>query len=167
MTATTEQQLRRDRERAVRTDGHRAREDRSLGELLRELSTEGRDLVQQEIALAKAEMNQKIEVFQTNSISIATGGALLLASLLFALWAANMGVTALLAQFMTPDVAIWLSPLLLAAVLGMIGLGMVKKGQSAIKSEGITPQRTTSTLKEDTRWAREKAREVRQEVQHG
>ena len=140
---------------------------RSVPELVRELSHEGADLVRQEVALAKAEMNEKIDTFQRSMISIAVGGAFLIAALLYGLWAVNSGVTLVLAQFMAPEMAIWLAPLILGAVLALIGWGMIQASKESIKREGLTPQTTKETLRDDTRWARSKASEVKREMKHG
>ena len=68
------------------------------------------------IALAKAEMNEKLDVFQRSGVSMAIGGALLMAALLTVLWAVNAAVTTLFAQFMEPAIAVWASPLVLARI---------------------------------------------------
>lgn len=140
---------------------------RSMAELLRELSTESGDLVRQEVDLAKAEMREKIEIFQRGMMSIGIGSALLLAALLTALWALNTGLTTVLANMMGLDVALWLSPLILTAVLGGIGMAMIKGASARMSQEGLSPKRTTQSLKEDGRWARAKAHEVKEEMTHG
>lgn len=140
---------------------------RSVPDLVRELSHEGADLVRQEVALAKAEMNEKIDTFQRNLISIAVGGAFLIAALLYGLWAVNSGVTLVLDQFVAPETAIWLAPLILGAVLGLIGWGMIQSSKESIEREGLMPETTMKTLEDDTRWARSKASEIKREMKHG
>lgn len=154
---------------AERTDGRRSRpvDGRSVPDLLRELSSEGADLVRQEVALAKTEMSEKLDLFQRNMISMVVGGTFLLAALLFGLWAVNTGVTALLTLFVAVEVAVWLSPLILAIALAAIGWGMIQKGKQAISREGLTPQRTMDSLEDDKRWAQSKARELKEDVKHG
>lgn len=143
------------------------RDGRSVPELLRELSSEGADLVRQEIALAKTELNEKMAVFQRNLVSIAMGGGLMLAALLTGLFFVNRGLTALLAQVMGVEIAVWLSPLILTVVLAAVGWGMIQKGKNALADEGLTPHKTKTTLKEDKRWAQAKAREVKEDFKHG
>lgn len=140
---------------------------RTVPDLIRELSAEGADLVRQELALAKVEMSEKADLFQRNLVSIALGGAFLLAALLILLWAVNSGLTSLLAGFVALDVAVWLSPLILAVVLGLVGWGMISKGKKGIKREGLAPSRTTETIREDTRWVRRKVRALKEEVDNG
>jgi hypothetical protein len=140
---------------------------RSMPDLLRQLSGESGNLVRQEVALAKAEMREKLAVFMRSMASIAIGGALLLAALMTGLWALNMGLTSLLAQAMDLEIAAWLSPLILTIALGAAGWMMIGRGKSAMADEGLTPRATKETLKEDTRWAQTKAREVKEEMTHG
>jgi hypothetical protein len=150
------------------TTADRPRSDgRSVPDLVRELSHEGADLVRHEVALAKAEMTEKLDTFQRNLGTIAVGSAFLVAALLYGLWAVNSGVTLLLAQFMDAQTAVWLAPLILAAALGLIGWGMIAAAKSSIRREGVTPHATKETLEEDARWARSKARDVKREMKHG
>ena len=142
-----------------RTDGHRPEQDpRSIGDLIRELADEGRSLLRNEVSLVKAELSEKVHVYERNSTRIAVGSALLLAALFFGLWALNMGVTALLTLVVEEEIAIWLAPLVIAVVLAIVGRSMVRGGAEEIRHEGIVPERTTSTLRDDARWAREQVK---------
>jgi uncharacterized membrane protein YqjE len=136
----------------------------SIPELLRRLSSEGADLVRQEVALAKAELNEKIEVFQKNLVAMAVGAGLMLAGLLFALWALNTGVTAAVAQVLDPEIAIWLSPLILALLLLGSGWGLITKGKNAVTEEGLIPEESRRSLQEDRRWAETKVEHIKEEV---
>jgi hypothetical protein len=142
-------------------------ESRSVPELLRELSREGGDLVRQEIALARAEMTEKVETFRRSSVSMAIGGALMLGALLLFVLAVNHGLTAILAQAMALEVAVWLAPLILSVVLLGSGWAVFKGGKERIAEEGLTPEATRETLEEDQRWARRKVHEVKEEIRHG
>ena len=143
-------------------DGARppTQDPRSVGDLIRELADEGRTLLRNEVSLVKAELTDKVHVYEKNSSRIAIGGAFLLAALFFVLWALNMGVTALLTLVVEPEIAVWLAPLILGIVLAVIGRGMVKGGAEEIRHEGIVPERTARTLRDDTRWAKD-------QVNHG
>ena len=146
-----------------RTNG----DGRSVVELLRQLSTESGTLVRQEVELAKAEMREKMGVFQQSMASIGIGSALLVAALLIGLWALNAGFTALLAQMLPLGVAVWLSPLILTVALAAIGWSLIQKGKTRMAEEGLVPRRTTSTLKDDKRWAEAKMHEIKEELRHG
>jgi uncharacterized membrane protein YqjE len=140
---------------------------RSVAGLVRQLSTDTVDLMRQELELAKAEMREKMEVYQRGTMAIGIGAALLLGALFFGLWTVNFALTALLAQAMDLDVAIWLSPLILTIALGAVGWSMIKGAKARMKGEGIVPRQTSDTLKQDGRWAREKVHEIKEEIRHG
>jgi hypothetical protein len=44
---------------------------------------------------------------------------------------------------------------------------MIGRGKRTMASEGLAPRATRETLREDARWARSKAREVKEEMIHG
>jgi hypothetical protein len=128
------------------------RDDRSLGQILKDLREETTQLLRQEVDLAKTEMSEKMSRLGSNMGSVATGGAVLFAGALVLLAALTLGLIALFSQFMDRDIAMWLAPLLVGGVLAFIGYGMVKKALQALKQEGIAPQRTTQSLKENKEW---------------
>ena len=66
-------------------------------------------------------MEEKLGTGKRSAATMAAGGGLLLGGLLFALWALNTGVTAALMQVVDASMAVWLAPLLLAAVLLAVG----------------------------------------------
>lgn len=135
-----------------------AGESRSLGDLFRELSQEGRTLVRQEVDLAKTELAEKASVYTRNAASIAAGGALLLVALMAVGTAVTYGLIVLFDQFLPFEVAVWLGPLVLGAVLGLVGWSMIRKAKEAMAREGLTPQRTLDTLREDKDWLKSKVR---------
>lgn len=135
--------------------------DRSLGDLIRDLADKSGRLVREEVALAKAEMREKADQFMQSAKKMVIGGAMLLAALLVLLMAINRGLTALLVQFMSAEIAIWLSPLILAVVLGMIGMSMVKSATSSFKEEGMTPTKSIESVREEKDWVKQTAKEAR------
>lgn len=145
----------------------RITDDRSVPELMRDLSHDGSELVRKELALAKAELNEKLDTLRSGSITMAIGGALLLAALLLVVQAFNQSFTALLALVFGLGVAVWLAPLVLALVVGGIGWDLLTSATRRISQEGLVPQATTETLRDDQRWAREKVREMKEEIRHG
>ena len=128
------------------------RDDRSLGQILRDLREETTQLLRQEVDLAKTEISEKISRTGSNLGSVATGGAVLYAGALVLAAALTLGLIALFSQFMDRDVAMWLAPLLVGGILAFVGYGMVKKALQALKQEGIAPKRTTQSLKENKEW---------------
>jgi hypothetical protein len=135
-----------------------AGDDRSMGALLKELAREGGTLVREEVALAKAEMREKVSVFERNAGAIALGAGLLLAALLLAAEALTRGLTVLLEGLVGLEIAVWLAPLLLAAALFAVGYSMVKKGAAALRREGVVPHRTLESIQEDKEWVERKVK---------
>ena len=142
-------------------------DQRSIPQLFRELADEGAELMRQEVALAKAEMNEKLESYRRATLELAAGGVLLIAALLTLLWAVNRGLTMLLAQGMALEVAVWLSPLILTVVVGGVGMALVGAGRKKMADESLTPERTKASMEENARWVRDKARELRLEAKNG
>lgn len=127
-------------------------EERSLGQILRELRDESSHLLHQEVELAKAEMSEKASRVGTNLGAVAVGGAVAFAGALALLAAVVTGLTSLLSKFISPGVAVWVAPLLVGIVLAVIGYGMITKAVEALKRERIAPTKTTQSLKENTEW---------------
>jgi drug/metabolite transporter (DMT)-like permease len=127
-------------------------EERSLGQILRELRDETSDLLRKEVTLAKVEMSEKASRAGASLGSMAVGGAVAFAGALALLAAVIFGLTSLLEKFMSPGVATWLAPLLVGLVLAFVGYGMIQKALAALKHESITPTQTTESLKENKEW---------------
>lgn len=128
------------------------REERSIGQLLKELRDETTTLLRQEVDLAKAEMSEKASRTGKNLGSLAVGGGVAFLGALALLAAVIYGLTSIFNQFMSVGVAIWLAPLLVGLVLAAIGYSLLKKALAALKQESLTPQRTTQTLQENKEW---------------
>jgi hypothetical protein len=134
------------------------REDRSLGQILRDLRDETSALLRQEVDLAKTEMSEKISRAGQNLGSVAVGGAVTFAGALTLLAALTLALISLFSQLMSRDVAMWLAPLLVGGILAAVGYSLVKKALQALKQEGIAPKRTTQSLKENKEWLTSKMR---------
>lgn len=125
-----------------------------LGGVLRDLKT----LLQQEVALAKAEVRENLAQIQRHLALVAVGAGLLAAAALFLLETASRGLTALLAQFLPLDVAVWLAPLVLALAAGGIGVVVLRRGTAALGRDSLKPEKTLQSLEEDARWLRTTAK---------
>lgn len=121
------------------------RDNRSLGELLSELSQETATLVRKEVELARIEMTANLRSAAADAGIAAAGGALAHAGLLVLVAAIVIG----LAQLgLTP----WLSALVVAALTIIIGYVLVNRGLSNLRRTNVTPTQTIETLKENARW---------------
>ena len=128
------------------------RDDRSLGQILRDLRDETSQLLRQEVDLAKTEMSEKMSRLGSEPRVRGNWRRGAVRRVPGPLAALTLGLIALFSQFMDRDVAMWLAPLLIGGVLAAVGYGMVTKALQALKQEGITPQRTTQSLKENKEW---------------
>ena len=131
-------------------------EERSIGQLLKELRDETTSLLRQEVDLAKTEMSEKASRFGSNLGSLAMGGAVLFLGTLALLAAVIYGLTSLLDQFMSVGVAIWLAPLLVGLVLAGIGYSLTKKALDTLRQESLAPRKTTQSLQENKEWLKSK-----------
>ena len=133
-------------------------EQRSLGQILKELSSETSTLLRQEVDLAKTEMSEKASRVGSNLGSAGGGrqrsrfcGALAL------LYAVVYGLTSLLGQFMSirrlrsgwPRCS-W------ASCSPSSGTALIKKALATLRQESLTPRRTTQSLQENKEWLKSK-----------
>lgn len=126
-------------------------ERRTLIGLFSDLWRETSALFRAEAELAKAELSQKVSQVQTAIVSLAVGGAILLAAFLVLLDAIVNG----LAQALPPEQAPWLSPLIVAVVVGIIGFIMLAKGRRDLEARSLTPTRTMHSLRRDAELTKE------------
>ena len=121
------------------------KDERSLGDLLAELSRETGQLVRKEVELATTEMMGKARQAGTGASIAAAGGALMHAGLLVLLAAIVIG----LAQIGVPA---WLSAFLVAVLTILVGYVFVNKGVARVKRTSVVPTQAIETLKETATW---------------
>ena len=128
--------------------------DRSLGELLKQLSEQTTRLVHQELELAKAELTQKGKEAGAGAGMFGGAGALGLAAL--------GALTACFILALNAVMPAWLAALIVAVVYGIIAFVLVKQGQARIKrATPPVPEQTIETVKEDVEWAKTQMRSDR------
>ena len=125
--------------------------ERSIGELLRQLSEQTTRLVHQELELAKAELTHKGKQAGAGAGLFGGAGALGLAAL-----------GALAACFILALNAImpaWLAALIVAVVYGAIAAFLALRGRDKVKqATPLVPEQTIETVKEDVEWAKTQLR---------
>lgn len=121
--------------------------DRPLGELFTELSQGLTTLLSQEIALAKAEVNQKVSRAAKDAVSLAIGGVLALGGYL--------ALIAFLIIVLTFLVPLWISSLIVTLVFLVAGYIFIQRGISDLKRMNPVPEKTIESLQEDKEWAKE------------
>ena len=125
--------------------------DRSLGELLKQLSEQTTRLVHQELELAKAELTQKGKQAGAGAGLFGGAGTIGLAAL--------GALTACFILALNAVMPAWLAALIVGVVYGIIAFVLVKQGQAKMKAAGPpVPEQTIETVKEDVEWAKTQMR---------
>lgn len=128
-----------------------------ISELFKELRDQGTLLLREEIALAKKEIGQKVSSSAANATSIAAGALGAYCAIIFLLLAISCLIShALIKRGFSVGLAVSLSLLIGAVIVGAISLLMILKGVRAMKRLSPVPEKTVETLKEDKRWAQNK-----------
>ena len=128
-------------------------QDRSLIGLFSDLWRETQTLVHQEAQLAKAELSEKVSQVTTGAGEIAAGGAVLFAGFIVLLFAA-VGALQLMID---SEHAIWIAPLVVGAVVMIIGYILLSRGRKQLTADSMVPERTVQSLQRDARLAKEHA----------
>lgn len=126
-------------------------DDRSLKDLLADLTESITTLFRQEIQLARAETSEKITQVGVAIGAIAGGAILALAALIVLLQALVIGI----AEAGVPPG--WAS-LIVGVVVAIIAYVLIHKGTSDLKASNLAPDRTMSSLKRDAQVVKEQAR---------
>ena len=137
---------------------------RSLGDLIRELRDEGTLLLRQEVALAKTEMAEKIGRMGRNIGYIIAGGAICHLALIFLLLAVAGGIELALSQTDLSEHAVWLAPLIVGGLIGLIGVFLIVKAIKTLGNTSLSPDRTIESIKEDKQWVKAKVAEGKREL---
>lgn len=124
--------------------------NRPISSLFSDLLNELTELVRQEILLAKREISDKVNQITSGGVILVAGGAVLFAGFLALLHCAELA----LANVMAP----WLAALIVGGVVAIVGLILVLKGRSKLKTANLAPQRTMESLQRDKELAQEHVR---------
>jgi hypothetical protein len=121
--------------------------ERSIGELLKQLSEETTRLVHQELELAKAELTQK-------GRQAGMGAGLFGAAGVIGLLAAA-ALTACFILALDALMPAWLAALIVAVVYGAVAAVLALRGRDRVKQAvPPVPEQTIETVKEDVEWAK-------------
>jgi len=120
-------------------------DNRSIGDLLAELSRETSQLVRKEVELATTEMTAKARKAGGHIGVAAAGGALAHAGLLVFLAALVLGLSEM-------GVTPWLSALIISVLTIGVGYLLINRGTAGLKTTSVAPTRAMESLKEDAKW---------------
>ncbi len=124
---------------------------RSLGALIGNLATDTTALLRKEAQLVRTEISEKLTQIQAGLVSLVVGAVFALAGFIILL----QGVVAWLADAGLG--VIWAS-LLVGIVVAIIGVVLLKTGQSKMKINNLAPDRAAQQLRKDPELARETVR---------
>ena len=128
-------------------DEPRVRVGRPVAALLSDLAGETSTLVRQEIALFKAELNEKLGRMGVGAGALAAAGVLAFTGWLALVAAAILGLSIVLAP--------WLAALIIGILVIALGAGLALFGKSRLKVDALVPRRTLNSLREDQAWIRD------------
>lgn len=129
---------------------HTSHEERPLRDLVQQLSRDGSLLMQQEMALAKKEIEEKVERLKTQVVSMALGGVALHAGALVILAA----LTLLLAEAMPA----WIAALIVGVVVCVVGYVLVQRGKKKLEHMDLTPKKSMDSVRSDFHMMKEAVR---------
>jgi Putative Actinobacterial Holin-X, holin superfamily III len=137
-----------------RTGGPSEAEERSVSELMQQLTQQTTRLAQKEIELAKAEMAVKGKRLGIGAGAFSAAGLIALVALGAATAAAILGLATALEGWLAALIVAVLY-LMLAGMLALVGRSKVKAATPPV------PEQTAESIKEDVEATKEKAKEGR------
>lgn len=123
-------------------------ENRSVGELLRDLAGDVSALVRQEITLARTETQDKLHQTMIAVMAIVAGALIAFAALIILLDALVYGLT-------EAGLQRWLAALIVGVVVALIGFFLVRKGQNDLTAARLAPERTAANMRKDLNLVKE------------
>ena len=121
----------------------------SLRELVWGVADDARDLVRGEVALARAEVEGKVDRLTAGVISLF--GAMMLA------YAGLVVVLIAAAQALARVVPDWAASLIVGAIILLIGAVLAGTARKALSPSGMVPERTMRNVEADARVIKENA----------
>ena len=139
--------------RSAGTDG----QSESIADLVKDLRDDATLLLQQEMALAKTEISEKIDHLLRNAAYAIACSLVAFVGLIFVLQSVTVLIgLGLKKAGLTDDQVLWLAPLILGVIVAVIGAILISKGMAAMKKESLIPEKTISSLKKDKEWIQNK-----------
>jgi uncharacterized membrane protein YqjE len=118
----------------------------SIGMLLSGIISDMRNLFVQELRLAKVELGEDLRRVKSAVVVLALGGAILaIGGVLLILMVVHL-LDAL------TDLPLWGAYGVVAAVMLVIGIGILMAGKKKAEHVGLVPQETAEAIKEDVGW---------------
>ena len=134
----------------MRHDGNGSQlQDRSVPDLVKQLTEQTKTLARQEIELAKAELTEKGKNAGLGARMFGAAG--LLGVVAFGV------LTACLVLALATAIAPWLAALVVAVIYSVIAGGLALIGRQELReATPPVPEQTVDTVKEDVRWTKQR-----------
>ncbi len=116
--------------------------NRSLPEIVKDLSADLGQLIHSEIALAKSEI-------QENVARLGTGAGLLGGAGVAGLFALEFVLLAIMFGLVAAGLNTWLAALVVAVALGVMAALMAMRGKSKVANASVVPSATIENVKRD------------------
>ena len=134
------------------------RDERSVGDLFKELARETRTLLRQEFQLAKTEATEKASKASKGVGFVAAGG--------FVAYAGFLALVAALGFLLGSFMPNWLGFLAAGLLVLVAGYALFQKGLSSLRNTDFSFDHTVETLQEDKLWMKQEAQEVKRDPTH-
>lgn len=126
--------------------------ERPLGDLMKDFTEDATHLVRQEIALAKAEIDQRSSAYKSSAGLFGAAAVVALAGI--------GALTAFLIAALDEAMPLWLAALIVGVVLLAVGGLLALAGRSRLRTAPRpVPEKALQGIKEDVRVAREGVRD--------
>jgi uncharacterized membrane protein YqjE len=120
--------------------------EKSIGELVGQLSSETSTLIKQEMALARAELTEQGRRAGTGAGMLGGAGVAGLLTL--------GSLTAMLIALLDTGMKTWLAALIVTVIWAAVAGVLALQGRNKIKEATPPAPQTVETVKEDVRWAK-------------
>lgn len=120
--------------------------DESLGSLVRGILTDVRQLLREEVALARVELREQAGRAKAAAASLGAAAAALAIGGIFLLVAVAVAIADLM------NWPVWTGFLIVALLLSVGGFVMFSSGRRRLRTVHAVPEETVSTLKENSEW---------------
>jgi hypothetical protein len=127
-------------------DPTRPRDERSLGDIVSDVTQDLTTLIRQEMDLAKTEMKQEVSKVGKGAGMLGGAGLAGWFLLLFLSFTLMYGLDEVMPR--------WLAALIVAVIWAVVAAVLALTGKKAIKEANPQLPETQQTLKEDVQWAR-------------
>ena len=124
--------------------------DRPLAAVVRDILIDVQELLRAELRLARAEVRHEVGVLSSSGVVLAVGALGAASAWLFLLWTVAYALAGVMPM--------WAATLVVSAVTGVVGGGLLAAGIRRLKNVQTVPRRTVAALKENVEWIKQSSR---------